>query len=51
MPTVHILPHWNWEERIGEITPVHIYTSGDAVELFLNGKSRDVERNLIRMTV
>ena len=39
VPTVHILPHWNWEERIGEITPVHIYTSGDAVELFLNGKS------------
>lgn len=38
VPTVHILPHWNWEERIGEITPVHIYTSGDAVELFLNGK-------------
>ena len=39
VPTVHILPHWNWKERIGEITPVHIYTSGDAVELFLNGKS------------
>lgn len=39
VPTVHILPHWNWEERIGEITPIHIYTSGDAVELFLNGKS------------
>ncbi len=39
VPTVHILPHWNWEERVGEITPVHIYTSGDAVELFLNGKS------------
>ncbi|CDD91997.1 uncharacterized protein BN604_00980 [Bacteroides intestinalis CAG:315] len=39
VPTVHILPHWNWGERIGEITPVHIYTSGDAVELFLNGKS------------
>ncbi|WP_370793501.1 beta-galactosidase GalB [Bacteroides stercorirosoris] len=38
VPTVHILPHWNWEERIGKITPVHIYTSGDAVELFLNGK-------------
>ena len=37
---MHILPHWNWEERIGEITPVHIYTSGDAVELFLNGKSQ-----------
>ena len=39
VPTVHILPHWNWQDRIGEITPVHIYTSGDAVELFLNGKS------------
>ncbi len=39
-PTLHILPHWNWEERIGMITPVHIYTSGDAVELFLNGKSQ-----------
>lgn len=38
VPTVHILPHWNWEERIGKITPVHIYTSGNAVELFLNGK-------------
>jgi len=35
----HILPHWNWEERIGEITPVHVFTSGDEAELFLNGKS------------
>ena len=39
VPTVHILPHWNWENRIGEITPVYVYTSGDTVELFLNGKS------------
>lgn len=38
-PMVHILPHWNWSERIGEITPVHIFTSGDEAELFLNGKS------------
>jgi beta-galactosidase len=38
-PMVHILPHWNWPERIGEITPVHVFTSGDEVELFLNGKS------------
>jgi beta-galactosidase len=35
----HILPHWNWAERIGQITPVHVYTSGDEAELFLNGKS------------
>lgn len=38
-PMVHILPHWNWSDRIGKITPVHIFTSGDEVELFLNGKS------------
>jgi beta-galactosidase len=32
-------PHWNWEERIGEVTPVHVFTSGNEAELFLNGKS------------
>jgi beta-galactosidase len=36
---VHILPHWNWPDRIGKITPVHVFTSGDEAELFLNGKS------------
>jgi beta-galactosidase len=35
----HILPHWNWPERVGEVTPVHVYTSGDEGELFLNGRS------------
>ena len=35
----HILPHWNWPERVGEVTPVHVFTSGDEAELFLNGKS------------
>jgi beta-galactosidase len=39
LPMVHILPHWNWSERIGKVTPVHVYTSGDEAELFLNGKS------------
>lgn len=39
LPMVHILPHWNWKERIGKETPVFVYTSGDEVELFLNGKS------------
>jgi beta-galactosidase len=38
-PMAHILPHWNWPERIGEVTPVHVYSSGDEAELFLNGKS------------
>jgi len=39
LPMAHILPHWNWPERKGQITPVHVYTSGDEAELFLNGKS------------
>jgi len=39
LPMAHILPHWNWAERIGQVTPVHVYTSGDEAELFLNGKS------------
>lgn len=39
LPMTHILPHWNWPERVGEVTPVHVYTSGDEAELFLNGKS------------
>lgn len=38
-PMVHILPHWNFPERIGQITPVFVYSSGDEVELFLNGES------------
>jgi beta-galactosidase len=39
LPMAHLLPHWNWPERVGKITPVHLYTSGDEAELFLNGKS------------
>jgi beta-galactosidase len=39
LPMAHILPHWTWPERIGQVTPVHVYTSGDEAELFLNGKS------------
>ncbi len=39
LPLIHIMPHWNWPDRIGKITPVHVLTSGDEAELFLNGKS------------
>lgn len=39
LPMAHILPHWNWSDRVGQNTPVHVYTSGDEAELFLNGKS------------
>ncbi|MDR1011769.1 MAG: DUF4982 domain-containing protein [Opitutaceae bacterium] len=39
LPMAHILPHWNWPERAGQVTPVFVYSSGDEAELFLNGKS------------
>ena len=39
LPVAHILPHWNWPERVGRVTPVHVYTSGDEAELFLNGRT------------
>lgn len=37
--TLHILPHWNWPDRVGKNVPVYVYTGGDSAELFLNGKS------------
>ena len=39
LPMAHLLPHWTWPDRVGQATPVHLYTSGDEAELFLNGKS------------
>ena len=39
LPMAHLLPHWTWPGREGQVTPVHLYTSGDEAELFLNGKS------------
>ena len=48
--TVYILPHWNWgngERGTGNgerIVPVFVYTSGDAAELFINGKSQGMRR-------
>lgn len=44
--TLHVLPHWNWKGREGEVTPVFVYTSYPKAELFINGKSRGVrEKN------
>src|SRR5690554_220664 len=40
--TLHILPHWNWEGREGEVTPVFVYTNYPSAELFINGKSQGV---------
>lgn len=38
--TLHILPHWNWKGREGEVTPIFVYTNYPSAELFINGKSQ-----------
>ncbi|MDR7211600.1 DUF4982 domain-containing protein [Flavobacterium piscis] len=42
--TLHILPHWNWEGREGQATPVFVYTNYDSAELFVNGKSMGIQK-------
>ena len=42
--TLHILPHWNWENRVGETTPVFVYTNYESAELFVNGKSQGIQK-------
>ncbi|WP_268123086.1 glycoside hydrolase family 2 TIM barrel-domain containing protein [Roseivirga pacifica] len=42
--TIHILPHWNWPDRVGKNVPVFVYTNGDKAELFLNGKSQGFQQ-------
>jgi len=43
-PMVHLLPHWNWPDRLGQPIPVMVYSNADEVELFLNGKSLGSKR-------
>ena len=43
-PLVHILPHWTWPGREGQVTPVHVYTTGDSAELLINGKSQGIKK-------
>lgn len=45
---LHIFPHWNWPDRVGEEIEVRAHTNVDEVELLLNGSSlgrKAVERN------
>jgi beta-galactosidase len=39
VPTLHILPHWNWQGKEGKQISVWAYSNCDEVELFLNHKS------------
>ena len=49
--TLHILPHWNWEGREGEVTPVFVYTNYPSAELFINGKSQGKRTKDMSVTV
>ena len=49
--TLHILPHWTWKGREGEITPVFVYTNYPTAELFINGKSQGKRTKDLSVTV
>ena len=38
--TLHVLPHWTWPGRQGQVTPVYCYTDFPEAELFVNGESQ-----------
>ena len=43
-PVLHVLPHWNWPDRLGQNVPVYCYTNYPKAELFVNGKSIGVKQ-------
>ncbi|HKF01320.1 MAG TPA: beta-galactosidase GalA [Candidatus Sulfotelmatobacter sp.] len=43
-PVLHLLPHWNWDQRDGEPISVWVHSNCDSVELFLNGKSQGSQK-------
>jgi len=43
-PVLHLFPHWNWEQRDGEIVSVWVHSNLDEVELFLNGTSQGSQK-------
>ncbi|MBQ8051847.1 MAG: DUF4982 domain-containing protein [Bacteroidaceae bacterium] len=45
-PTLHLLPHWTWPGREGQVTPVFAYTNAPEAELFVNGKSQGRQHKL-----
>ncbi len=49
--TLHILPHWTWPGREGEVTPVFVYTNYPSAELFINGKSQGKRTKDMSVTV
>jgi len=44
--TLHVLPHWTFPGREGQVTPVFCYTSYPEAELFVNGKSQGRKKHI-----
>ena len=47
-PMLHLLPHWNWPDKVGQDVDVWCFSNCAAVELFLNGQSlgkKDLSHN------
>jgi len=49
--TLHILPHWTWPGKEGEVVPVMVYTSYPSAELFINGKSQGRQAKDLSFTI
>ena len=49
--TLHILPHWTWPGREGQVTPVFVYTNHPSAELFINGKSQGKRTKDMSVTI
>ena len=47
-PLVHLLPHWNWPGKEGQLIPVWVYSNAARIELVVNGAalgSKEMPRN------
>ena len=43
-PVLHLFPHWNWEQRLGEPVSIWVHSNLEEVELFLNSRSQGRQR-------
>lgn len=50
-PMLHLLPHWNWSDRVGQNVPVFCYTNYAKAELFVNGVSQGIREKRLDGTI
>jgi beta-galactosidase len=42
-PLVHIFPHWNWPDKVGQKVPIWCFSNCEQVELFVNNVSQGAQ--------